>query len=49
MYSVQVAFLLELLVQQADVTWLNYSILSVNDHLTPVTPNDPRLTLDPIT
>ena len=31
------------------VTWTTYSILSENDLLTPVTPNDPRFTLDPIT
>ena len=27
----------------------NHSIFSENDLLTPVTPNDPRLTFDPIT
>ena len=30
------------------VTWTSYSIYSENDLLTPVTPNDPRLTFDPI-
>ena len=30
------------------VTWTSYSIFSENDLLTPVTPNDPRLTFDPI-
>ena len=28
---------------------VNYSIYRENDLLTPVTPNDPRLTFDPIT
>ena len=30
------------------VTWTSYSIFSANDLSTPVTPNDPRLTFDPI-
>ena len=30
------------------VTWTSYSIFSANDLLTPVTPNDHRLTFDPI-
>ena len=30
------------------VTWTIYSIFSVNGLLTPVTPNNPRLTFDPI-
>ena len=30
-------------------TWTSYSIFSENALLTPVTPNDPRLTFDPIT
>ena len=31
------------------VTWTSYSIFSENDLLTPVTPNDPWLTFDPVT
>ena len=31
------------------VIWTSYSIFSENDILTPVTPNDPRLTFDPVT
>ena len=30
------------------VTWTSYSIFSENNLLTPVTPNDPRLTFDTI-
>ena len=30
------------------VTWTSYSILSANDLLTPVTPNNPRLAFDSI-
>ena len=29
--------------------WMSYGILNENDLLTPVTPNDPRLTFDSIT